>query len=69
MKAKELKRGDVYRDGKGVIQVTIILDAQDDGTGPSGEAQVVAGVRHRDGGAGLRWFDAEDEVPYTREES
>lgn len=65
MKAKDLIKGCQYRDGKGTVQITILMDATPDGTTAAGEPQVVAAVRFRDGGSGLRWFDAEDEVPYT----
>jgi hypothetical protein len=68
MLAKMLKAGDEYRDLDGVVQVTVILDAQPDGINPvTGKPQVVTGVRYRDG-SNLRWFDADDEVPYTRPE-
>lgn len=67
MKASELRAGDEYRDADGTVQMTVILDAKADGVDlDTDKPQVVVGVRYRDGGANLRWFDAEAEVPYTR---
>lgn len=67
MKAHELRAGDEFRDANGTVQMTVLLDAKADGDSPvTGKSQVVVGVRYRDGGANMRWFEAEDEVPYTR---
>jgi hypothetical protein len=69
MLAKELQPGDQYRDDSGRVQVTVILGAKPDGINPlTRKPQVHVGVEHADGGHSPRWFDADDEVPYTRPE-
>ena len=69
MQAYELCAGDEYRDGDGTVQMTVIFGAKADGDSPvTGKPQVVVAVRYRDGGANLRWFDRDAEVPYTRPE-
>lgn len=69
MLAKNLKAGDQYRDLDGNVQITVILDAKPDGINPAnGKPQVVTGVRFRDGGSTLRWFDADDNLAYTQPE-
>jgi hypothetical protein len=68
MKAHELREGDEYRTESGV-QITVIRDAVEDGVSTtSGVMQVCVIARFRDGGTAPRWFDADDEVPYTRPE-
>jgi hypothetical protein len=67
MLAKELQAGDEYRDADGNVLITILTDAVSEGVNPvNGKLQVYVGVRHADGGHAPRYFDADDEVPYTR---
>ena len=67
MKAHELRKGDEYRDGEGITQMTAITNASADGT-HEGKPQIVVTVRYLDGGANLRWYDADAEVPWMRPE-